>query len=76
MDRKDIIASLEIQPVDRLDQISREVENVNTAAIVELSVGKRLRDEEKLVAPAGSEPASLICPWLCYGGAIESLRGG
>jgi hypothetical protein len=46
VDRKDIIASLEIQPVDGLYQISCEVENVNTATIVELSVGKGLRDEE------------------------------
>ena len=46
MDGKNIIAALEIQPVDRLYQISREVVNVDTTAVVELSVGKGLRDEE------------------------------
>ncbi len=46
MDGKDIIAALEIQPVDRLYQISNEVVNLDTTAIVELSVRKGLRDEE------------------------------
>ena len=46
MDGKDIIAALEKQPVDRLYQISREIENVDTATVIELSVGKGLRDEE------------------------------
>ena len=46
MDGEDIIAALEIQPVDRLDQISHEIVDVNTAAVVELSVRKSLCDEE------------------------------
>ena len=46
MDRKDIIAALEIQPVDRLYQVSRKIENVDTATVIKLSVGKGLRDEE------------------------------
>jgi len=46
VDGKDVIAALEIQPVDRLYQISRKIVNVDTATIVELSVGKGLRDEE------------------------------
>ena len=46
MDGEDIIAALEIQSVDRLYQISHEAVNLDTAAIVELSVRKGLRDEE------------------------------
>jgi hypothetical protein len=46
MNGKDIIAALEIQPVDRLYQVSREIVNLDTATVIELSVGKGLRDEE------------------------------
>ena len=48
MDGKDIIAALEIQSVDRLYQISREIENVDTAAVVQLSVREWLRHLQSL----------------------------
>ncbi len=47
--REDIVASLKHQPVNRLDEISDEVVNLDAAAIVEFSIRKWLRDKEQLV---------------------------
>ena len=46
---EDVVAPLKQQPVNRFDEISDQVVNLDAAAIVEFSIRKWLRDKEQLV---------------------------
>ena len=49
MDREDVIAALEFQTVDRLEEVAVDVVNMDGAAVIQHPLREGLGDEEELV---------------------------